>query len=569
MEKKIVFTPVEPNKNLLWLHYKNGLLVLQRFGSNGWEDITDSDQITEADVMELIKGKANLVGGKVPAEELPSYVDDIIEFNGLLDPSTRISTIVGNSSDKNRTYFISGSDPNSGRVGSSNKYPYMFVNFGENTSEEDWISGTPERGKIYLNISNDHSYRWTGSELLDLDKNWSTAIVGLSQNTIRTDISQDFSTERENQALSNIGSGLFVIDLINGKATLTTDQEAKLLNSSGVILRGTVNAGKEVLTKIYYADYQEGTVVNFYAIRNNRYILRCDYDKQTKIFRFVSSVDYIDPSAVSIKSQTLTEAQQDVALSNIGLDFVHVDYSLLGTTLTDEMFAVLYNAKGIILVNVPENFNSPTVYTKGFNDSSLCRFFALDNTTTTILIDYSKSNKKLSSLIQVDLHFDSVRYGVTQSLTAAQIIQVFSNLGVQAGVMEHSEIGPTLTAGRVAELLASHLLLDSNGDIYMKAGTKIVSSDIIQYYWEVPQTETFFQRLTLTVNNVHDLDNRTGTLSYDNISYRDNSAVRIGTQTISEANRAIVRSNIGVESPSELLADNDFIAQLKTKLETT
>ena len=674
MEKKIVFTPVEPNKNLLWLHYKNGLLVLQRFGSNGWEDITNSDQITEAEVMELIKDKANLVGGKVPAEELPSYVDDVIEFNGLLDPSTRISTIVGNSSNKNRTYFISGSDPNSGRVGSSDKYPYMFVNFGENTSEEDWISETPERGKIYLNVSNDHSYRWTGSELLDLDKNWSTAIVGLSQNTIRMDTSQDSSTERENQALSNIGSGLFVIDLIDGKATLTADQEAKLLSSSGVILRGTVNAGKEVLTKIYFADYQEGDQVSFWAVRNNRYSLQCIYTKSTKLFQFLTSANYIDPNAVSIKKQTLsateqarafanlgmkvyvtdssflgstlsaeeieqvvaskallftdtgdlfllgtldstkvtfarvksnniidiitvtkstggvsllnsynfrdnealrfvtqspalTSAQQDVTLSNIGLDFVHIDYSLLGTTLTDAQVESISNSRGIILTN-ETNYDGPTVFIKGHTGSIGQLFFAQDASSVVRQIDLNINNKTLSTISSIELHFDSVRYSATQSLTAAQIIQVFSNLGVQAGVMEHSEIGPTLTAGRVAELLASHLLLDSNGDIYIKAGTKMVSSDIIQYYWEVPQTETFFQRLTLTVNNVHDLDNRTGTLSYDNISYRDSSAVRIGTQTISEANRAIVRSNIGVESPSELLADNDFIAQLKTKLET-
>lgn len=85
MEKKIVFTPVEPNRNLLWLHYKNGLLVLQRFGSNGWEDITNSDQITEAEVMELIKDKANLVGGKVPAEELLEDADFIAQLKTKLE----------------------------------------------------------------------------------------------------------------------------------------------------------------------------------------------------------------------------------------------------------------------------------------------------------------------------------------------------------------------------------------------------------------------------------------------------------------------------------------------------
>lgn len=431
MEKKIVFTPVEPNKNLLWLHYKNGLLVLQRFGSNGWEDITNSDQITEAEVMELIKDKANLVGGKVPAEELPSYVDDVIEFNNIQVADAEISSIIGNNLYKNRIRFVNNSTTLPDRIGSEDKYPDMFVNFGENTSEDDWTTFEPEQGKIYINTTNNHSYRWSGSQLIDLDKSWSQGIEDLQENTIRTDISQDFSTEEENQALSNIGSGLLVVNLVNGQATLTEDQEAKLLSSSGVILRGTVNVGKEVLTKIYFADYQEGTVVSFYAIRNNRYILRCDYDKQTKIFRFASSVDYIDPSAVSIKSQTLTNAQQDVALSNIGLNFVHVDYSLLGTTLTDAQVESISNSRGIILTN-GTNYDGPTVFIKGHTGSTGQLFFAQDASSVVRQINLNINNKTLSTISSIELHFDSVRYSVTQTLTDTQKQQARTNIGVQS-----------------------------------------------------------------------------------------------------------------------------------------
>lgn len=431
MEKKIVFTPVEPNKNLLWLHYKNGLLVLQRFGSKGWEDITNSDQITEAEVRELIKDKANLVGGKVPAEELPSYVDDVIEFNNIQVADAEISSIIGNNLYKNQIRFINNSTTLPDRIGSEDKYPDMFVNFGENTSEDDWTTFEPEQGKIYINTTNNHSYRWSGSQLIDLDKSWSQGIEDLQENTIRTDISQDFSTEEENQALSNIGSGLLVVNLVNGQATLTEDQEAKLLSSSGVILRGTVNAGKEVLTKIYFADYQEGTVVSFYAIRNNRYILRCDYDKQTKIFRFASSVDYIDPSAVSIKSQTLTNAQQDVALSNIGLNFVHVDYSLLGTTLTDAQAQSIVNSRGIILTN-GTNYDGPTVFIKGHTGSTGQLFFAQDASSVVRQISLNLNNKTLSAISSIELHFDSIRYGVSQNLTDVQKQQARTNIGVKS-----------------------------------------------------------------------------------------------------------------------------------------
>lgn len=120
---------------------------------------------------------------------------------------------------------------------------------------------------------------------------------------VRTDIAQSLSLAAQNQALENIGADLMVIDLVNGQAVLTEEQEARLLSCKGVILRGTVNAGKEVLTKIYFSDYQEGDQVSFWAVRNNRYILQCIYTKLTKLFRFLTSASFIDPNAVSIKAR--------------------------------------------------------------------------------------------------------------------------------------------------------------------------------------------------------------------------------------------------------------------------
>lgn len=141
-----------------------------------------------SDISNLIANKADLVDGKVPAEQLPSYVDDVIEFNSLQEPSTQISIIVGNNSYKNQIRFINGSSTSSNRVGSVDKYPNMFVNFGENTSEDDWTTFEPEEGKIYVNTSNNHSYRWGGNVFIDLDKNWNDSIVNINRVTKIIDI---------------------------------------------------------------------------------------------------------------------------------------------------------------------------------------------------------------------------------------------------------------------------------------------------------------------------------------------------------------------------------------------
>ena len=50
MEKKIMYTENMPDKKFLWLHTKNGNLVLEVFGNHGWESISD-----ETDNSELLK----------------------------------------------------------------------------------------------------------------------------------------------------------------------------------------------------------------------------------------------------------------------------------------------------------------------------------------------------------------------------------------------------------------------------------------------------------------------------------------------------------------------------------
>lgn len=379
--------------------------------------------------------------------------------------------------------------------------------------------------------------------------------VDFATKAVRTDIEQTLSIEAQNQALENIGADLMVIDLVNGQATLTDEQEARLLSCKGVILRGTVNASNEVLTKIYFSDYQGGDQVSFYTIRNNNYCLYCIYTKSTKIFKFIGNSYWTNPNYVSTASSqnfsasaqaqawsnlgfdlvvlkfpegaesvvltdeedaklqagaavlvttdstdttnniynannhiftpidfnrtskpiyyslalfsgllhcsydkvsktfayhgiirlidsgalrfdrttSLTTSQQDMALSNIGLDFVHVDYSLLGTTLTDEMFAVLDNAKGIILVDTPSNYRNPTVFIKGNNVSMSCIFVGFVTGNTYSIFTLNKSTKLLSGLSSGLTYGGSVRYTEAQSLTDTQKQQARTNIGAARG----------------------------------------------------------------------------------------------------------------------------------------
>lgn len=381
-----------------------------------------------SDIGNLIANKADLIDGKVPASQLPSYVDDVIEFNSIQAPDTQISVIVGNNSYKNQIRFINGSSTSSNRVGSADKYPNMFVDFGENTSEDDWTIITPEMGKIYVSTYNNHSYRWSGSTLVDLDKQFSDNIAAISntvnnldKNALRTNY-QTLTKSQIQQTFNNLGCKVYVTDSSFLESTLSENKIEVIAASKALLFIDTGD--------LFLLGTLDSTKVTFTRIKSNNIVDIITVTKSTGSVSLLNSYNFRDNEALRFVTQSpaLTSAQQDIALSNIGLDFIHVDYSLLGTTFTDSQEESIINSKGIILTNVPENFEKPIIYLRGFNGLSLCRFFALEN-ETIVYINYNKLNHILSSLLNIDLHFDSVRYNIIQTLTNSQKKQARNNIG--------------------------------------------------------------------------------------------------------------------------------------------
>lgn len=78
-----------------------------------------------------LAAKADLVDGKVPASQLPSYVDDVIE--GHLHNATT-----------------------------------FYENIGDDVNET--VSVVPENNKVYLDVNTNKSYRWSGSQFVALDE---------------------------------------------------------------------------------------------------------------------------------------------------------------------------------------------------------------------------------------------------------------------------------------------------------------------------------------------------------------------------------------------------------------
>ena len=122
------------------------------------------------EINQALPSKADLVGGKVPASELPSYVDDVIEG-----------------------YYDENAD--------------KFYEDAQHTTEI-----TPETGKIYVDLTDDKSYRWSGSTYicigggLELGETSTTAYRGDRGKTAydhATDANR--STTAQNLGLYKIG----------------------------------------------------------------------------------------------------------------------------------------------------------------------------------------------------------------------------------------------------------------------------------------------------------------------------------------------------------------------------
>lgn len=268
------------------------------------------------DAASSIDSKADLVGGKVPAEQLPSYVDDVINFWDITTGTSSISTIINNVNYTNRMCFITKST-SSESIGA--KYPNKFIDFGANTSEEDWTIIEPEEGKIYIKIGSgndsNHSFRWSGIDLIDLDKNWSDKINNLEAKTLTVylgDIQNplDLSTLPDTSTLNTV--------------YIYLNQRARYLL---INLRWRYNS----------ADYSS-PIIDVNPIERTFAIYNQGYLQTYKVLK--EDDNY---SLVKVKEFS---------------DFVYLDYSTVGSVLDDNTIERIRNAS-IVLVN--SNLSMPNI----------------------------------------------------------------------------------------------------------------------------------------------------------------------------------------------------------------
>lgn len=288
------------------------------------------------DAASSIDSKADLVGGKVPAEQLPSYVDDVINFWDITTGVSSISTIINNVNYANRMWFITKST-SSGSIGA--KYPNKFIDFGANTSEEDWTIIKPEEGKIYIKIGSgndqNHSFRWSGIALIDLDKNWSDQINNLVIKTYTIDLG-------------------VLIDLLDLSESTKTSVFANLYEYVGKRNRfQLIN-----LLWSYNDTNYSSPIIDVDPIERTFRIYNQGYLQTYKILKEDNNY-----SLVKVKEF---------------LDFVYLDYSTLVAILDDETIEQIKKASMILVNDDANNPNNKSIYVVKSKTNTYLQFIKID-----------------------------------------------------------------------------------------------------------------------------------------------------------------------------------------------
>lgn len=284
-----------------------------------------------------IDNKADLVGGKVPAEQLPSYVDDVINFWDITTGTSSISTIINNVNYTNRMWFITKST-SSGSIGA--KYPNKFIDFGANTSKEDWTIIEPEEGKIYIKIGSgndqNHSFRWSGIALIDLDKNWSDQINNLVIKTYTIDLG-------------------VLIDLLDLSESTKTSVFADLYEYVGKRNRfQLIN-----LLWSYNDTNYSSPIIDVDPIERTFRIYNQGYLQTYKILKEDNNY-----SLVKVKEFS---------------DFVYLDYSTVGSFLDDNTIERIRNASIVLVNNDPSIPNINYIYTAKLKTKTYLQFIRVSD----------------------------------------------------------------------------------------------------------------------------------------------------------------------------------------------
>ena len=330
---------------------------------------------------DTLEKKADLIGGKVPAEQLPSYVDDVIDIASFITKTELVNNI-GKANYINKSFIVNSptSDPLYNKIVITNA----------NTSQNDWEIIDPEDGKIYINESNNHSYRWSGNSFVDLDKNFNDRL-----NVIENKLSII--------TLSGLTNNYDLSTATNGISTLKT----KLLNndnSANILLKIVDTNNKSYYCKILTRDITTvSTNISVNIDIENKGCIQTYNITDDNITLINNNATLFITSNINNNKLEYNKIISGVTTAHISYN--NIIYTQVDLSATNAVKFIGYNSNGILNYYALSKSTGNVQNMNNYNIGKTCLYKANLSLTDTEKQNI-KNNIGISSEIQNDLFID-------------------------------------------------------------------------------------------------------------------------------------------------------------------
>lgn len=370
---------------------------------------------------------------------------------------------------------------------------------------------------------------------------------------VRT-VSQTLSNAQKQTAWGNIGLNVYIVDQ-SKFGTALTDAELAAYNAAEAIL---VTNHQKYVSALYLLASNSGGNAMFYSVVNSSMFMRIRIDDPNTIVNETSVLS--DQNAIKFSvNQSLSLAQSNRAIGNVGTGFYIVPY---GGTVPAADLERAVGASALILTNVP-NESMPKIYLRGtINIDGDIQFYAFNTAYVCMVVRLNPTTGAVSPAVSSNIVTGLLSYGIPQNLSIDDTNRVMNNIGLDIVVINVTNGSATLTQAQANALLAS------NGVIF--TGTGVNDSQTARLknriFFKFENSFYAVYNSAYVMYAVYDPDTRVITVQ-NIIGITDPISVHFTAQTLTEAQQAQVRENIGITQG--LLNDADFIAELKTKLGLT
>lgn len=405
---------------------------------------------------DTLEKKADLIGGKVPAKQLPSYVDDVIDITTFVTKTELVNNI-GKANYTNKNFIVNSPT-------SDSLYNKIIIT-NANTSQKDWEIIDPEDGKIYINEANNHSYRWSGNSFVDLDKNFNDRL-----NVIENKLSiTNLSGLTNNYALDKSTGVVQTMNTYNiGKTCLYKDNLSLTDNE------------KQNIQEIF--NYQSYKVLGGNKININDW--------------YSALINSMYPTSIIVKENDIPNTVDNSVANKISISgkiiYEPTDNKIIefnrGEETEDAIYFISnYNAnqyKELKYNKSTKKFDAVSI--NNYTVSSSSKSFTTNSVSNTIINKEVIISKAMKNIVPADIF-------TTSLLQTINIVENANRLNII--VKDNSSIKQTLTILNVSKTLQNGDLLTANYSITCAFNGIIYYGNVENNVYNIIAYKTFYSLL--------------------------------------------------------------------------